>query len=386
MNFVLVKFLLARVAWVAVLLLAAEAAFRAGVWEPLAKPDSHAGASIALKRVLREHTKPIDYVTLGNSRAQWGFDHAELARLANAHGRVHANLSMGGEDWMTMAVLARWLERERPEVRGGLVISSVQEFLTVGHGNYELALVYPLMRWQDAALPQEYVPIDRQEVSSFGSWSALFQYRSDLRDYLVHHETREQERKNPINANLSLFDLAPITRDICAAPTQTWQACTSFPAANDAQRQVVNICKSVGKPNSTRADMRDYVTGKTPVPEGLAVTRDHRRQQLRALRWKTPPLVVLMPVHRILENEFSGQHQHEWALSVLQPLVDEGVIRLADYTQLFDLPDGSTDCRAFFDFFHLSAWGRAELMKRLSADVEEKLYRVDSAFAQAARL
>src|SRR5438046_2568174 len=48
------------------LLLAAEDAFRCGAYEPLAKPTSHAGQSIVLKRALADpRLARIDTVTLG---------------------------------------------------------------------------------------------------------------------------------------------------------------------------------------------------------------------------------------------------------------------------------------------------------------------------------
>ena len=78
------------------LLAACEAAFRSGCWEPFAAPNSHAGTSVRVKRALAEFSGPIDFVTLGSSRAVYGLDHQLIAERAASHGYTHANLSMAG--------------------------------------------------------------------------------------------------------------------------------------------------------------------------------------------------------------------------------------------------------------------------------------------------
>ncbi|MBK7013819.1 MAG: hypothetical protein IPH43_15280 [Xanthomonadales bacterium] len=51
------------------LLVLLELVFRLGLWEPMAKPTSHAGTSVRLKRMLLDaQLARIDFVTLGSSR------------------------------------------------------------------------------------------------------------------------------------------------------------------------------------------------------------------------------------------------------------------------------------------------------------------------------
>ena len=124
------------------LLLALESLFHTRLWERHAQPASHAGTSVRLKRALRDPVaRHIDFVTLGSSRPEYGIDHAAWASRARERGLVDADLSMPGTHWMTIGVLTRWLAREHPEIRGGVIGVAIQDFANPGNGAYELGIV-----------------------------------------------------------------------------------------------------------------------------------------------------------------------------------------------------------------------------------------------------
>ncbi|MCA3054457.1 MAG: hypothetical protein ING54_15630 [Rhodocyclaceae bacterium] len=106
-----------------------------------------------------------------------------------------------------------------------------------------------------------------------------------------------------------------------------------------------------------------------------------RQQQLRDLPLKRPIMVVLMPVPKLTRESIQPIGIHEWTLSVLNPLVEEGVIELHDYTKLFDVGDssngtnGGIDCTAFHDLYHLNSVGQAKLTAKLLPILEDHLYR-----------
>jgi hypothetical protein len=370
----ILRFLLVRVAVVAGMLLLAETLFRTGLWELAAKPESHAGTSVTLKQELQTLARPIDFVSLGSSRAQWGLDHALFAAEAVRVGATHVNLTMGGTHWMTFGVMVDWLRREHPEVKGGLLATSVPEILSVGNGTYELGIVYPFTRFDEIRWLATHVPFDQSDLSTYGAYSALFQYRADIQELLAHPRDRWNDlHSERLPASKWLFDLAPNPHNLCAVPTKTVAACASFQASNDADRLIANQCKGFGTPPETRLDLRTLLARDAPLPPEMTQIKELRSRQIRAIKWERRPIVVLMPVHRMLGDQFLPQGSHEWTLAILKPLVEEGVIDLLDYTTLFDGADG-TDCRAFFDIYHQSAFGRAELMKKLLPEVKLRLY------------
>ena len=370
----ILRFLLVRVAVVAGILLLAEILFRAGLWEPVAKPESFAGTGITLKRELQALARSVDFVSLGSSRAQSGVDHALFAAEAAKIGATHVNLTMRGTHWMTFGVMVDWLQREHPEVKSGLLVTSVPEFLSVGNGTYELGIVYPFARFDEIPWLATHVPFDRSDPATYGAYSALFQYRADIRELLAHPRNRWNDlHSERLRASKGLFDFEADPHNLCAVPTKTVAACAAFQASNDGDRWIANQCKGFGTPPATRLDLRQSLAGEVPLPPELARAKELRSRQVRAIKWERRPIVVLLPVHRMLEDQFFPLGSHEWALAILKPLAEEGVIDLLDYTTLFDGTDDS-DCRAFSDIYHQSTFGRAALMEKLLPEVQRRLY------------
>ena len=370
----ILRFLLVRAAVVGGILLVAESLFRVGLWELVAKPESYAGTGITLKRELRTLARPVDFVSLGSSRAQWGLDHALFAAEAAKAGATHVNLTMGGTHWMTFGVLVDWLQREHPEVKGGLLATSVPEFLAVGNGAYELGIVYPFAHVDEIPWLATHVPFDRGDPATYAVYSALFQYRADIQDLVAHPRNRWNDlRSERLPASKWLFDLAPNPHNLCAVPTKTVAACATFQASNDADRFVANQCKGFGTLPETRLDLRKSLGGEVSLPPEMVRVKELRSRQIRAIKWERRPIVVLLPLHRMLEDQFLPHGSHEWALAILKPLAEEGVVDLLDYTTLFDGADG-TDCRAFSDIYHQSTFGRAALMQQLLPEVQRRLY------------
>ena len=357
-------------------LLAVEALFRMGAWEPFARPDSHAGTSILRKRALASAGyRHIDYVTLGSSRPEYGLDHEALADLAQRHGRVHANLSMPGSHWMTMDVLGDWLSRAHPEVRGGVIALSIQDFLFAGNGAYELGIVYPFHRLGDVPDMARHVPFSREDLATWGLYSALFEYREDVRDALLH----PRERRNSLiwwhqrTADELLRRNAHREEDMCAFGLDTLDACDKVEAAGGERAAgLARQCQELRGGAKGRFDL-GAMAQQTPLPDFLRLTRDLVRARLRSLRWQTPPVVVLMPVPRVWPDAVSPAGLQAWALDVLRPLAADGTIRLIDATAALDEGD-HTDCRLFFDFYHQNDAGRARLMETLLPRVEAVLY------------
>lgn len=355
-----------------------EGVFAAGVWEPMASPTSHAGTSVRLKRALSDPTLPhIDYVTLGSSRPEYGIDHRALADAAADTGLVHANLSMPGSHWMTIGILSRWLERTHPEIRGGIIALSIQDLMFPGNGDYEVGIVYPFRSLTDVPWINQHVPVTAGDVASYATVSALFGWRSDIRDFVQHPFARTASIdwfKDHRGTHVTLFEDPESTGDMCAWGVDSLDACARIDGAAAASVDGLrNQCREIRSRAARRTDFTAAMQ-QGPLPDFMQRTRDLVQGQLRAMRWPTPPLVVLMPMPRIWQRDVTGPGLHDWALSILQPLVAEGRITLFDATGFFDA-DADAGCSSFFDFYHQNASGRDRLMRSLLPRVQESIYR-----------
>lgn len=360
------------------LLLLLEALFAAGVWEPLAQPASHAGTSVRLKRALEDPALPrLDYVTLGSSRPAYGLDHAMLATAAEDMGRVHADLSMPGSHWTTIGILSRWLGRHHPEVRGGIIALSVQDLQYANNGSYELGILQPFRRIDDMPWIAARIPVERGDLESYAVWSALFGWRDDIREFVRSPQKRRARiewyatHRNPRRA---LFDNPASDGDMCAFGLDTFEACDRVDASTDPRRDSLGRqCRELRSRATGRIDIAAGMR-QSSLPPPMLRTRDLVREQLRTMQWPLAPVVVLMPMPPLWQRDVLGPGQHEWALSVLQPLVDEGRIQLVDATDFF-AGDADGGCSAFFDFYHQNAAGRDRFTRWLLPQLRRLLYQ-----------
>ncbi|HEU4663243.1 MAG TPA: hypothetical protein VFS55_04365, partial [Dokdonella sp.] len=218
------------------LVLAVEALFLAGVWEPLAEPRSHAGTSVRLKRALRDPgVGRIDYVTLGSSRPEYGIDHELLAAQAARRGRAHADLTMPGTHWTSVGVLVRWLEREHPEVRGGVIALSVQDLAFTYNGYYELGILQPFRRVDDLGWIAARIPFAMHDVASYGVVSALFAWRDDVRAFVADPALRRERiawQDAHADAHHILFGNPESHGDMCAWGVDSLAACDRLEATS----------------------------------------------------------------------------------------------------------------------------------------------------------
>lgn len=364
--------------------LGVELAFRAGAWEPLALPSSHAGTSVRLKRALTDPANArLDFVTLGSSRPENGLDHAAIAAAAKRHGFVHANLSMPGTHWMTLGVLSHWLSEHHPEIRGGVIALSVADFSFVGNGSYELGIVAPFRSWSDQDALAIHVPFERANLSTWGTRSLLFGYREDLGNLVAHPLQRSRELSwfRTYAAELPLYERIDHPTDICALDLATPESCAASAAAVGAEAETVRReCPQIAV-QPTRADYR--IPAGQPLPPHMAVLRDRVQQIVGELHWQTPPVVLLMPTHSIWLDRITAIGMHDWVRSVLRPLEEQGRIRVIDQTDLFRDGEGGSggmrECEAYWDIYHQNSASQRRLTDLLLPQLEETLYTAGGA-------
>lgn len=367
------------------LVIAIDLLFQFGVWESIASPNSHAGMSIVKKRALLDSGMThIDFVTLGSSRPVYGIDHALLANAAITHGKVHANVSVAGMHWMSLGIITDWLTAHHPEIQGGVIALSVHDFLGPGNGAYEIGIAFPFRDFDEISWMSEHVAFDRQEPATYSLYSGLFEYREDIRDLLQHPIQRARLLRyfHSLSATHVLQTNTDETADICRLQLHHRTDCTRASTLDAAaEEKFKSQCALLPSASAVRADFRPLLAGATAPPAYLQKAHDLIQAQLRRIPWKTPPIIVLMPMHSIWMDDALPQAAHEWTLAILKPLQDEGKIRVLDYTNLFNGPDG-TDCSAFFDIYHNNVSGRNRLMQLLMPEINNLLY-ADSASPSA---
>lgn len=364
------RYLLPRILGPFLLLILIELLFRFGIWESLAARDSHSGTSIRAKQAVMAWPDKIDYITLGSSRAEYGFDHGLLAAHAKGRGVAHLNLSQPGSHWLTISTISDWLRKQHPELQGGVIGLSYLDFQYPRNGSYELAIAQPFRPL--FARPMLYqFQFDPNDLSSYGAWSALFAYRQDVRDFLQHPGKRINVNRWFAANKPYRFDENPETnRDVCGLPWNSIEECLNTTPANPETEAFVNACRTFA-PSGERPDWSNLTD---PLPPDRAETRAAIQAAIRGLGWKQAPVIVLLPTTHHWRESITPLGDARWAHQILDPLAASGEIVLIDRTGFLDVA-GKTRCDAFIDLHHQNGKGARELTESLLPELDRVLYR-----------
>jgi len=245
--------------------------------------------------VYRGDSKPRQ--SLLDSRTQHGLDHVAINAAAAHHGKFHANMSVSGGHWLTVATQL------------------------ISH------------------------PLDRK---------------------------RQLQANAGIAPLIRLTGNTPDQPDMCRYGFADRRTCDAVAADPNPLLPAKLLCdgniRGAGVPSVLPSDH---------IPAEFAAQADSVRQILRNVRWPKPPLLVLMPIPRMMQEHIFPQNLHAMTLMMLAPLVAEGRIELLDMTSALDDSNGppGNDCRMYHDFYHESPAGRAQLTALLLPKLEAYLYR-----------
>jgi hypothetical protein len=365
----ILKFVAVRIAIAAAILAGLEFAFRQGAWEWMAKRESNAGQTIAMKRALQTlGPEKLDFVTFGDSRTVYGLDHERIAAVAKARGLTHASVAIPGMHWMSMETLVRWLREQAPQMKGAVIATTISDFKFLGNGTYELNMAAPFLRSWDAEWMSRHVPLDHVNLSTYGSQSALFLYREDIQDLMRYPARRIRDAgallaKAP--AGSTLFSRQKVATDICQVPLTSVAECAATPPAQPFASTVMQ-CRQWQR--ETRMDFRE--TSKLPH---LTEVANVREKQFRELPYAKPVLVLLMPMPEIWRREAMPLGAEAWARALLKSLQDKGLIEVHDFTDLFSGGNGP-ECAAFWDLYHQNTVGQDKLTDAVLPILEQRLY------------
>jgi len=367
----IVKFVAVRIVLIVAIVAGLEFAFRHGAWEWMAKRESNAGQTIAMKRALEAFgPEKLDFVTFGDSRTVYGLDHERIAAVAKAKGLTHASVAIPGMHWMSMEMLVRWLHKRAPQLKGAVIATTISSFNYLGNGSYELNMAAPFAPSWDSGWMRQHVPFEPGNLATYGSQSALFLYREDVQDLIQHPSRRLREAGGLMvraKSTGTLFTRQKIDQDLCSVPIDSIAACAATQPAG-AIAPTVMQCRQWQRDSALRADFRDQ--SKLPHLVDVKAVRD---RQFRSLPYARPIIVILMPMPGLWRREVIPQGADAWARSVLRALQDDGVIEVHDFTDLFSA-NNSRECTAFWDLYHQNTIGQDKLTDVVLPILEQRLY------------
>jgi hypothetical protein len=347
-----------------VLLLGLEFIFELGFYEPFVKIESHSGTTIRVKKALKElGYENIDYVTIGDSRADTGIDHGAVFEASLRFGQRHISMAMPGSHFTTYKMESRFLHGNLSNLKGVLLGVSSSSMTRIFNGYAELGIIQPFRNLKDYDQVPRTIPFEIHTTESYGAVSSLFAYQQDIKDLISHPRQRIRsllQKKRPWREVLAHGEWLDF--DICSINLETPEACLA---------SVGQITGS--EPNMPQDRLDEYqrisdgcngARYRMNLPEGDQIERvkNSWRELLHSLRFKKKPIVVLLPDNSLLEKYQFPAGVNEWALSILKPMAEQNEIILLDYSKRFAVED---ECKYFLDPIHLNSLGMKTITKEL---------------------
>lgn len=361
-----------------VILLCVELFFQSGLYEPLVKRESFVGKTIQAKQAVSTiGSSRVNFVTLGDSKARLGLNHTELLRASQGHGLLHINLSINGAHLLAYKKMVEWIRKDFPNVKG--VFIGVNAHAVIGEFDpvYELPVIQPFRRLGDFIEVERRIPFKANELDTYGTYSALFLYRKDIKDFI----------KNPLKRIEGLYSQQPPWGAVLAGENMTeFNLCfldLSTPeACVRSSRNIISYYKNSSGLEEYEDMMKSCSewVGRTPASDKSiyeqikkyegSITRSWK-ELFESLRFDVRPVVVLLPEHSFVRRYVVPGGTVPWVRSMLKGFEDEGLIDLIDMSDRFI--DG--ECRYFADVEHLNRVGMQDVSRDIVPVLEEKFYR-----------
>jgi hypothetical protein len=344
-----------------------------GFYEPFAKKESHCGSSIRLKGALKElGYKNVDYVTLGDSRADVGLNHAAILQASQQFGQRHISIAMPGSHFTTFKIEADFLHTNLTNLKGVLFAVTSSTLTRTFNGYYELGIIQPFRHLKKYDQILRNIPFQIHNAESYGSVSSLFQYQEDIKDLIFHPHQRipslfvKRSSWQEILAHGKWSDF-----DMCSVNLETPEVCSN--SIEQIIKSAVNMPPDVLNHYRMIQTVCATYKNKTSLPQGeqIGQVKNSWIELLHSLKFRKMPIVVLLPDSSFIEKYNLPSGVNEWVLLILKSMVEKNEIILIDFSKRFRSED---ECRYFSDPLHLNSLGMetitTELLPTLKAYYE----------------
>ena len=364
------KFFLSPLFWLPfVLLLVVELLFRWGIWEPLVKPNSHAGSVVRLKQTERMLSDDqVEWVTLGDSRVEIGFHHGTILeeRLPEAG---HVSLAVGGAHLATYHAAAEFAKNKYPNLKGFVVGLAPGALQASYNGAYEFRKIEPLMRFYGLQKnPYVELSLDQFRDVTLPNASSLFALREDLMDFAKDPSERFKQltHKMPTERLYKPMGLEP---DICAFSIDDLADCqralsTPEMLQGNQKGTFETYCNSGFANKRIADDYEPYFMSKAQIQQ---IADQWRLFFENALSDELTVIVVLMPEHSVMMNQVYPNNLNLVSDALFSKL-EADKLTILDYQNIF-LQAEKSECHYYHEMIHANITGAQLITERLLQDL-----------------
>lgn len=345
-----------------ILFIVTEILLRFGWYDRWIKPNSFLGSAIYRMNAISSFgIDQIDWITVGDSRIDWGIDHHAIAELRKEQGLNHVRMSFGSSNFVATQTTIDWSITNMESLDGVMLGLSENAFASLGYLNKQYKVAWPFRDNMDLHNYQPLVPGDHW--SKYIYWFAWANYFDDIKAF-VNNPLRRFKKYKSISTKHSQDAILNYRKNsqynLCAHPLKTIDQCINSTQVIDHKKPELDGFKLINR-HCSNLTARHRSFNKLPVPRA-----DNQEQMIKnwtslimsVLNQDKKFILVLLPEHESHNYIFKPSNAGQITKQILNQLIEHPGFKLIDLRRLFN---GKENCKFFADPIHLSNLGIDEV-------------------------
>ncbi len=342
---------------VALLFVVLECLLRTGAYDAYVEPNSYLGNAMQRQQAIDNFGKEnIDWITVGNSKIDWGIDHHALAKARKKMGLKHIRLSIESSNFLAIQAVMDWSINNMPNLQGIMVGITETNLAQYSYLTKLYKIIWPFRSALDYQNYQVLAP--RQGWLRYFYQLAVVNFAIDLKHYITDPigRNRRIEHANKSNVIKVLKFKRHRANDICALPLNDLAACVA--AAEIVQKtpggvEGFELPKRLCSKKSTHYRLNKSLP-VAPTSEADRLTENWVKLFEHIISKDKAITLVLLPEHEMHDYMIKPSNAHEITEAILQQLKGNPSFKLIDLRGLFE---EVADCEVFADPLHFNNQG-----------------------------
>lgn len=172
--------------------------FRLGYWNDFIKPKSYLGNAIYREKAIKDFgLENIHWITIGDSRFDWGIEHSRIKNTQKRNGLNHLRMSFESSNFMAIQTTIEWSIANMPNLKGILIGVSEDGFSHYSAATNQYKVAWP---FRSFIKYNKYQYFDfKSHLYSYFTRYGMSVYFNDLRFFLRNIVKRFKDINDFIN-------------------------------------------------------------------------------------------------------------------------------------------------------------------------------------------
>jgi hypothetical protein len=334
-------------------------------------PNSFLGNGQYRQKAIKEFgLEKIHWITIGDSRTDWGIEHNQLRFIQKQNGVNHLRMSFESSNFMAIQATIDWSIANMPNLKGIMIGVVEENFGHFSNESNQYKVAWPYREYFNSKLYNYFK--EEQSILSYLERSAIYVYKKDLKQFL----SKVYKRLKKINVYINtmhdnIFDYnRAMPGNLCKYPVDTLKQCVQLAKtlsnggiiSNNTEQFILKLCD-----NQNAKHLLDHELQNYKINESLSKKLVKNWQILfsNILNKKIKLRVVVLPEHTLLNYIIKPSNTVEIFDQIMTHMSHNEGFELLDLRMLFKSRPIKSQCKYFYDPIHYNDIGKKIITEKI---------------------